>query len=192
MSQKSRKIRALAAGGAVLGIGAAVTLAAWSDNEFAQGLFGTEAFGIQAAAGDGVFGEHAEEGAPLTLTPVEGEGERVNMVPGQVSAFPYQVKNIADGADTTVTYTRGTVSNNISGEFTTTVYENVAPAACTDNLDTTDLTVLAEGTGSFPLVDQNVQELCITVNYTGVTNPDAAQEMDVTWEFTAELPEEAA
>ncbi|MGP6174744.1 SipW-dependent-type signal peptide-containing protein [Corynebacterium sp. A21] len=193
MTQKSRKIRAIAAGGAVLGLGAAITLAAWSDSEFAQGLFGTEAFGIQAAAGDDIFGEHAIAGDALVLTPAGAEGsERVNIVPGQTLAFPYQIQNIADGADTTVTYESGTVSNAISGQFTTTVYQDVVSGSCVNDLETSGLTVLAAETGTFPLIDADIQDLCITVNYTGATNPDVAQQMDVTWEFTAALPEEEA
>lgn len=40
-SNRKRKVRALLAGGLVLGVGAAVTLAAWSDNVFANSDFAT-------------------------------------------------------------------------------------------------------------------------------------------------------
>ncbi|MFN3340157.1 MAG: SipW-dependent-type signal peptide-containing protein, partial [Dietzia sp.] len=38
---RARKRKALLAGGVVLGLGAAVTLAAWSDDVFANGIFNT-------------------------------------------------------------------------------------------------------------------------------------------------------
>ncbi|MGO2139648.1 MAG: SipW-dependent-type signal peptide-containing protein [Leucobacter sp.] len=43
------KARALLAGGLVLGVGAAVTLAAWTDNEWVRGVFGTGTFGIEGS-----------------------------------------------------------------------------------------------------------------------------------------------
>lgn len=72
----SRKVRAIAAGGAVLGLGAVVTLAAWSDSEFAEGIFGTGTFGIEASTADGEYGEHATEGEALQLAfPLDEGGE---------------------------------------------------------------------------------------------------------------------
>jgi predicted ribosomally synthesized peptide with SipW-like signal peptide len=40
-STKKRKVRALLAGGLVLGVGAAITLAAWTDNVFGNSDFAT-------------------------------------------------------------------------------------------------------------------------------------------------------
>lgn len=45
-----RKRKAILAGGVVLGLGAAVTLAAWSDDVFADGLFNTGTFNMQGNA----------------------------------------------------------------------------------------------------------------------------------------------
>lgn len=58
--QISTKARAILAGGLVLGVGAAVTLAAWTDDEWAKGVFGTGTFGIEGAADGGTFGEHPD------------------------------------------------------------------------------------------------------------------------------------
>ena len=45
----SRRVKAVLAGGMVLGIGAAITLAAWNDSEFATGTFSAGHFGIEGA-----------------------------------------------------------------------------------------------------------------------------------------------
>lgn len=44
-----RKVRAVAAAGTVLGIGAIVTMAAWNDSEFAEGIFGTGVFNVESS-----------------------------------------------------------------------------------------------------------------------------------------------
>ncbi|GAA3171571.1 hypothetical protein GCM10020255_060560 [Rhodococcus baikonurensis] len=44
-----RKVRALLAGGLVLGIGAAVTLAAWTDNVFGDAQFKTGSWNLQGS-----------------------------------------------------------------------------------------------------------------------------------------------
>lgn len=65
--EKNRKIRAVLAGGLVLGVGVAVTLAAWNDSEFAEGVFGTGHFNMQGST-DGInFNDHASE-APASLS----------------------------------------------------------------------------------------------------------------------------
>lgn len=45
----SKKVKALMAGGVVLGIGAAVTLASWTDQEWAPASFHSGAFGIESS-----------------------------------------------------------------------------------------------------------------------------------------------
>ncbi|SFH86076.1 hypothetical protein E3O11_09355 [Cryobacterium levicorallinum] len=44
--KRNRRIRAVLAGGLVLGLGAAVTLAAWNDSEFARGSFAASGFNL--------------------------------------------------------------------------------------------------------------------------------------------------
>ncbi|WP_341783465.1 SipW-dependent-type signal peptide-containing protein [Leucobacter ruminantium] len=68
-------MRALLAGALVLGVGATLTLAAWTDTEVAQGTFTASTFGIVGAAGPGTapaFSDHPS-GSPaalaFTLTP---------------------------------------------------------------------------------------------------------------------------
>ncbi|WP_244250634.1 SipW-dependent-type signal peptide-containing protein [Arthrobacter crystallopoietes] len=68
--QKSKKVRAILAGGLVLGVGAAVTLAAWNDSEFAQETFTAGSFNLQGSASGAVgsYGEHAISEDALDLS----------------------------------------------------------------------------------------------------------------------------
>ena len=57
--RRSRMIRAILAGGLVLGVGAAVTLAAWNDSEFVTGTFTAGTFNMQGSTTDGTtFTDH--------------------------------------------------------------------------------------------------------------------------------------
>lgn len=67
------RARAVLAGGLVLGIGAAVTLAAWTDNEYSTATVASGRFGIVGAMSGGAFGDHSSSpGATLTFAPALG------------------------------------------------------------------------------------------------------------------------
>ncbi len=53
----------------MLGIGAAVTLAAWNDSEFASGQFGAGTFDLQGSTTNGTdgFSDHATAGAAAVV-----------------------------------------------------------------------------------------------------------------------------
>lgn len=87
--RKAPKIRAVLAGGLVLGIGAAVTLAAWNDSEFAQGTFTAGAFGLQGSTNGTVFTENSVASAPATLA---FTARPENLSPGDVVEAPYAVR----------------------------------------------------------------------------------------------------
>lgn len=61
------KIRAILAGGLVLGVGAAITLAVWSDSEFATGTFAAGNFGIEGSTDGTTFSEHPDKVSAATL-----------------------------------------------------------------------------------------------------------------------------
>ncbi|WP_087117408.1 SipW-dependent-type signal peptide-containing protein [Corynebacterium urinipleomorphum] len=174
MSTASRKVRAIAAGSAVVGLGAALTLAAWSDSEFAKGTFSTANFGIEGAAGDNNFSEHAtrENALELTFNPS-------NLQPGQTTAHAYQIRNIAGGVDSTVTYANEFKEGALAGSLTTEIVQT-ADTTCTPQ---TTGTVLAQG-GTFNLSEQTPQNLCIKVkvadNYEGQN-----EQGTIVWQFDA-------
>ncbi|RAX49462.1 hypothetical protein DQ353_09270 [Arthrobacter sp. AQ5-05] len=66
--EKKRKVRAVLAGGLVLGVGAVLTMAAWNSSEFATGSFATGAFVLEGKTpGEVSFGHHASEGDAASL-----------------------------------------------------------------------------------------------------------------------------
>lgn len=55
---RKRKRKAILAGGVVLGLGAAVTLAAWSDDVFANGFFETGTFELEGSADNSTWTQY--------------------------------------------------------------------------------------------------------------------------------------
>ncbi|WP_438353662.1 SipW-dependent-type signal peptide-containing protein [Microbacterium sp. CJ88] len=67
------RLRALLAGGLVLGIGATVTLAAWTDSEYTAATLTAGRFGILGSMNGAAFADHATSpGATLTFSPALG------------------------------------------------------------------------------------------------------------------------
>lgn len=83
-----RKVAAVLAGGLVLGVGAAVTLAAWNDSEFANGTFTAGSFTFTGSTDGTTFTENpTSPGATLTfaLNPD-------NLSPDDVVYAPYALR----------------------------------------------------------------------------------------------------
>lgn len=97
-----RKVRAILAGGLVLGVGAAVTLAAWTDDEFATGIFTAGQFDLEGSTTSATAGfadhESADDAAALEFTvPLAG-----NLAPDDVVYAPFWVR-LAAGTSTDAT-----------------------------------------------------------------------------------------
>ncbi|MCU1567197.1 MAG: hypothetical protein JWQ56_2134 [Pseudarthrobacter sp.] len=86
---KAPKVRAILAGGLVLGIGAAVTLAAWNDSEFAKGTFTAGAFNLEGSTDGTSFAEHATSSAPASLG---FTANTANLSPGDEVEAPFAVR----------------------------------------------------------------------------------------------------
>jgi len=84
---RNRKVRAVMAGGVVLGIGAAVTLAAWNDSEFAQGIFTTGQFNLEGSIDGAAFDDNDTEASAAEMT-----FSAENMVPGETTYAPFWVR----------------------------------------------------------------------------------------------------
>ncbi|KSU73967.1 SipW-dependent-type signal peptide-containing protein [Pseudarthrobacter enclensis] len=101
-SEKANKVRAILAGGLVLGVGAAFTLAAWTDNEWVFGQSengggpGTKVYQMQQNTWSGSGGAEAWSDQPLSpggaLTfSVNAD----NLVPGSTVYAPMQLRAVA-------------------------------------------------------------------------------------------------
>jgi predicted ribosomally synthesized peptide with SipW-like signal peptide len=143
---RSRKGRALLAGGLVLGVGAAITLAAWNDSEFAQGTFGTGAFNLVGSTDGTTYAEHATVGAPATL------GFTVSptlLAPGDVVYAPFAVR--LDAATTNAAVV--TISNAASsGTVANLTYTLIQPSAfgCAAGTTGTALVPASTAVGTVP------------------------------------------
>lgn len=145
-SGTSRKVRALLAGGVVLGIGAAATLAAWNDSEYAGATFTAGSFNLEGAVdgADGSYTDHAS--ATDGVAPLEFSLPVGNLAPGDAVAAPFWVRL---DADTTTAATLDLVSldstdttGGNSSHLGYAVYAIDADATCSV---TTTGTLLGEG-----------------------------------------------
>ncbi|MCU4296303.1 hypothetical protein D3I60_04265 [Brevibacterium permense] len=87
---RSRKFKAILAGGIVLGVGAAVTLAAWTDDEWAEGVFGAGSFNVQGSTDGTTFADHESSDGAAALTFDLDGGD--NMSPGDTVAAPFVLR----------------------------------------------------------------------------------------------------
>lgn len=85
-------MRALLAGALVLGVGGTLTLAAWTDNEAAQGVFAASKFGIQGSADGTTFSDHPNT-APAVLSFAVAP---TAMSPGTTTYARFAVRTLAD------------------------------------------------------------------------------------------------
>lgn len=127
----STRVKALLAGGLVLGIGAAMTLAAWTDQEFATGSFTAGSFNVVGSADGLTFADHAtsDPGVPAALSFSTGFD---NLSKSSVVAAAYVLHL---DATTTVAGKGSVVSSTASGTASTHltygVIEVASVAACT-------------------------------------------------------------
>lgn len=143
----SRKVRSLLAGGVVLGLGTAATLAAWNDSEYATGTFTAGTFNLQGAtdSATGTYTDHASAGSAATLTFTAPVG---NMSPNDVVYAPFWVRLAANTTspatlDLVAIDSTDTTGTN-SGQLSYSVYAIGATATC--NAGATSGTLMGTGT----------------------------------------------
>jgi len=178
-SLRRRKIYAVLAGGLVLGVGAAVTLAAWNDSEWAKSTFTAGSFNLEGSTDGTSFGDHASEGDAAALSfAVDAE----NVIPGESLYALYSIRLIGttDGALTVATPDiTGVNADNLTA--TTRVITGTACDATTfgDGTATPPATITASEDGATGQLN-----FCLQVT----AGPDLVQEESgvVTWQWTAE------
>ncbi|MGC0365559.1 putative ribosomally synthesized peptide with SipW-like signal peptide [Rhodococcus sp. 27YEA15] len=194
-----RKIRALLAGGLVLGIGAAVTLAAWSDNVFGKTEFSTTSWNIQGSfsnTGTPVWNEYAtaDDAGVFSFTL-----EPLDLVPGVPVHAPVSLRIGPDpsGSNANVQLLGATGgTGDLAAALRYSVYQGVSASECNQG----DLTAAGAsawvGTASNPVAlsvgsatddlllsgDQTAVNLCFAV-----TLPEDADPVTLSGQTTGEL-----
>lgn len=113
---RTRKRKALLAGGLVLGLGAAATLAAFSDDVFSSGSFNTGDFNIQGSANGTDYDEYSTAGDAADLT---FELDALQMSPGQTVYAPFDIRIDADSTlDGTITHNFVEADGTLAGLLT--------------------------------------------------------------------------
>ncbi|SDH27550.1 SipW-dependent-type signal peptide-containing protein [Agrococcus jejuensis] len=201
---RSRKIRAVLAGGLVLGIGAAITLAAWTDNEYATGTFTAGTFNMQGSTTSATagFADHTSSGGAAALNFTAPFN---NLSPGQVVYSPFWVRLAANTTsaatlDLVAVTSTDTAPGTNSANLSYTVYAIGATAACDSTVTTGTPVVMGTATtlasnanvagatpnlpnGSPVTAAGTATQLCFVVTAgTGLTQGGATTAV---WQFTA-------
>jgi predicted ribosomally synthesized peptide with SipW-like signal peptide len=187
---KAPKVRAVLAGGLVLGIGAAITLAAWNDSEFAKGTFTAGAFNLEGSTDGTAFGENPVTG-PATLG---FTASPTNLSPGDVVTAPFAVRlDAASSYDATVTVSTKASTGSLTGltysltqsdDFGCTEPVTATLVTAGQTLGTTPGSItfaLDQGADTDPGVPVN---LCFRI--TAGAGLVQSQTGSTTWEFTAQ------
>lgn len=194
--RRSRMIRAILAGGLVLGVGAAVTMAAWNDSEFVTGTFTAGTFNMQGSTTDGVTFTDHPVATPGTLTFTVAP---LLLSPGDTVYAPFALRlaaNTTNNANVVIT-----APSTSTGVVTNLTYEVVRTTAFTcgsGTVDSTGTSLITAGTAITAVAGPNTfalskgapvtsagatQFLCFKVTAgAGLTQ---GQTGTVTWQFTA-------
>ncbi|PKQ34961.1 MAG: hypothetical protein CVT61_08560 [Actinobacteria bacterium HGW-Actinobacteria-11] len=139
---RSRRIRALLAGGLVLGVGAAATLAAWNDSEYGAATFTAGRFDIVGAADGATFSSHATTGTASTLS---FQLPPTAMAPGTTTYALLSVKTADPSVAGTLQFTAGTPGGTGLAAHLTYGVRTIAGTACNATTYAAGTSVVTDG-----------------------------------------------
>ena len=176
--ETNRKILAVLAGGLVLGVGAAVTLAAWNDSEFAKGTFTAGSFTFTGSADGTTFSDHATTGAAASLT---FELNPTNLSPGDVVYAPYALR-LGGTYDATLASVAPVADGDFAtpGKLTYAVVSTGTTFGC-------DATAFGAGT-AVPTTMTTGTDVNLCIQVTAVSGASGIEQADtgtVTWQWNA-------
>ena len=180
----------------MLGVGAAVTLAAWNDSEFVTGTFAAGTFNMQGSTDGTIFADHPV-GAPGTLV---FSVAPLLLSPGDTVYAPFALRlaaNTTNNANVVIT-APSTVTGLISANLTYEVDRTTTFACGSGTTDSTGTPLITAGTAVTAVAGPNTFVLNAGAP---VTSPGATQFLcfkvkagaglvqgttgTVTWQFTA-------
>jgi len=195
-----RKILAVLAGGLVLGVGTAVTLAVWNDSEFANGTFTAGAFNLQGSTDGTAYADHDSAGSAATLAFTLPAGLVGNMSPTSSVYAGFWVRLAAGTTSGATLVADGTTtdqpSSSNSEHLSYSIYQ-LAPGATCDAATATG-TPIATGTtleaqsgatavplsaGATASEPGTAVQLCFKVTADAALEPSLVT--NATWKFTA-------
>jgi len=186
---KSKRVRAILAGGLVLGVGAAITLAAWNDSEFATGIFAGGAFSIEGSTDGTAFTEHATEAAAADLT---FELDADNLAPSEPVYAGFAVQLTAASTYAATVDITASSADPIASSLTYSLVETTTFGCDADAFAAGDALVTDAATTTSTAADiftlgavTTPVFLCFEVT-PSATLPQASPEGTVVWEFAAE------
>ncbi|MBV1777831.1 SipW-dependent-type signal peptide-containing protein [Paeniglutamicibacter sp. ABSL32-1] len=185
------RLRAVLAGGLVLGIGTTATLAAWTDEEHASGSFQAGTFSIVGSTNGTEFSDHpTAPGAPLVFSVTPDA-----MVPGTTVFALYSVKTANSSVAGSVQLAADPGNGTGLGEYLRYGVSGVPGTTCNAATFAAGTSVVSAGTG---LTSGSAAKIALgakgssTVNYCfavtlPTTAPNAAQGTVLTgrWAFAA-------
>lgn len=203
--QNRRKILALLAGGLVLGVGVAATLAAWNDSEFATGTFTAGTFNLQGSTAGDVNASYSDHnvdtgGTAATLAFTLPAGIVSNMAPGDSVYAGFWVR-LAPGTTTGANLvangtTADAAATSNSGHLGYQLYQLAPGATCNAasaigtpvatgaTLDVqTGVTTIGLVKGADAATAGTAVQLCFKVTADATLKQSAAT--TATWKFTA-------
>ncbi|KJQ54122.1 SipW-dependent-type signal peptide-containing protein [Microbacterium sp. SA39] len=139
---RSRRIRAVLAGGLVLGIGSAATLAAWNDSEYATATFTAGRFDIVGAADGNTFTSHATTATAAALTFVAAP---TAMAPGTTTYALFSVKTTNPSIAGALQWNAGTPGGTGLATHLTYGVRTISGTACNSTTYPGGTAVVADG-----------------------------------------------
>ncbi|WP_424936301.1 MULTISPECIES: SipW-dependent-type signal peptide-containing protein [Bacteria] len=186
-----RRARAILASGLVLGVGTAVTLAAWNDAEYGAATFTAGRFGIVGATDGSTFTEHSSVGAAATLS---FQAPPTAMAPGQTVYTLFSVKTLNPSVAGTVQLLAGTPTGGLAGMLRYGV-RAIGGTTCNATSYAAGTAVVPDGSalatngsGSLPLPADGASAVsyCFAITLpSGADNSAQGQTMSQTWQFSA-------
>ena len=187
---RSRRLRAVLAGGLVLGVGAAVTLAAWNDSEYGSASFTAGRFDIVGAIDGATFSSHATAGAAAALN---FQLAPTAMAPGNATYALFSVKTANPSVAGTLQLTAGTPGGTGLATYLTYGVRTISGTTCNATTYAAGTAVVADGSA---LTANGATTQAVTANGAAQVNycfavtlpttaPNAAQglTMSQTWQI---------
>ncbi|MFK3678274.1 SipW-dependent-type signal peptide-containing protein [Microbacterium sp. NPDC090218] len=139
---RSRRLRAVLAGGLVLGIGVTATLAAWNDSEFGSASFTAGKFDIVGATDGATFASHATTGTAAALN---FQLAPTAMAPGNSTYALFSVKTANPSVAGTLQLTAGTPGGTGLATYLTYGVRTIAGTTCNATTFAAGTAVVADG-----------------------------------------------